>query len=202
MPAQTEKWSAACEQLNRAEGKGGRRDRTDVLYVYNTPKWTQVDGHPVVWTNSIYIYKKVYNIFLVLQFSPSRFLHVWESSVVVEWGSFAIHCRKPWPKLVQIWSSVYSWLKCHRYNSSENHDQHMMHNVVSFFMHLEFIPHGQTYKAQYYCKVLKHQRKWPLNELQCNSRSPQCTEKVSTQHLPIQLGQPIPAERAHRASGK
>lgn len=118
------------------------------------------------WTSSrlnkqyiyIYIYKKVYNIFLVLQFSPSRFLHVWESSVVVEWGSFAIHCRKPWPKLVQIWSSVYSWLKCHRYNSSEKHDQHMMHNVVSFFMHLEFIPHGQTFKAQYYCKVLKHQR--------------------------------------------
>lgn len=83
---------------------------------------------------------------------------MWESSVVVEWGSFAIHCRKPWPKLVQIWSSVYSWLKCHRYNSSEKHDQHMMHNVVSFFMHLEFIPHGQTFKAQYYCKVLKHQR--------------------------------------------
>lgn len=31
----------------------------------------------------------------------------------------------------------------------------MMHNVVSFFMHLEFIPHYQTL---YCCKVLKHLR--------------------------------------------
>lgn len=57
------------------EQKEKKEDRIDVLYVYSTPK-VDISGWISSHSNKQEIKKKVYNIFLVLQFSPSRYLHV------------------------------------------------------------------------------------------------------------------------------